>query len=118
MQAITTVGLDIAKSVFKVHGVDAHGAVIVRRQLRRARLLPFFQKLPACRLREIARKQESGRYFGEMDMSFEYNDVCGEPFTVLQVDPATLSAQAGAYKWTCDILRQTGGHYLARLIAH
>jgi SAM-dependent methyltransferase len=69
-------------------------------------------------LREIARKQERGRYFGEMDMAFEYNNVRGEPFTVLQVDPATLSAQAGACKWTCDILSQTGGHYLARLIAH
>jgi SAM-dependent methyltransferase len=68
------------------------------------------------RLGEIARKQESGRYFGEMDMTFEYNDLCGEPFTVLQVDPATLSAQAAACRWTCDILSQTGGHYLARLI--
>ena len=35
MQAITTVGLDIAKSVFQVHGVDAQGNVLVRRQLKR-----------------------------------------------------------------------------------
>ena len=35
MVAITTVGLDIAKSVFQVHGVDAHGIVVVRRQLKR-----------------------------------------------------------------------------------
>ena len=48
MQTITTVGLDIAKSVFQVHGINAQGEVVVRRQLRRARLLPFFQKLPAC----------------------------------------------------------------------
>lgn len=48
MQTITTVGLDIAKSVFQVHGVDAQGAVMVRRQLRRARVLTFFQKLPPC----------------------------------------------------------------------
>jgi transposase len=48
MQTITTIGLDIAKSVFQVHGIDAQGGVVVRRQLRRARLLPFFQKLPAC----------------------------------------------------------------------
>jgi transposase len=45
---ITTVGLDIAKSVFQVHGVDAQGEVVVRRQVRRARVLTFFQKLPAC----------------------------------------------------------------------
>jgi transposase len=46
MQAVTTIGLDIAKSVSQVHGVDAHGNVVVRRQLRRR--LPFFEKLPAC----------------------------------------------------------------------
>src|SRR5262245_8302510 len=48
MQAITTVGLDIAKSVFQVHGVDAAGEVIIRRQLKRRHVLPFFEKLPAC----------------------------------------------------------------------
>jgi transposase len=48
MQAITTVGLDIAKSVFQVHGVDAAGKVIVRCQLKRRHVLPFFQRLPAC----------------------------------------------------------------------
>jgi transposase len=48
MQAITTVGLDIAKSVFQVHGVDAQGNVIVRRQLKRRYVLAFFQKLPPC----------------------------------------------------------------------
>jgi transposase len=48
MQAITTVGLDIAKSVFQVHGVDAQGEVIIRRQLKRRYVLAFFQKLPAC----------------------------------------------------------------------
>jgi transposase len=48
MQAITTVGLDIAKSVFQVHGVDAQGNVLVRRQLKRGHVLPFFQKLPPC----------------------------------------------------------------------
>jgi transposase len=46
MQAITTIGLDIAKSVFQIHGVDAAGNVIVRRQLKRRYVLPFFQKLP------------------------------------------------------------------------
>ena len=39
MLAITTVGLDIAKSVFQVHGIDAHGSVVVRRQLKRRYLL-------------------------------------------------------------------------------
>ena len=48
MQTITTIGLDIAKSVFQVHGVDAGGQVIVRRQLKRRSVLAFFQKLPPC----------------------------------------------------------------------
>jgi len=48
MQAVTTIGLDIAKSVFQIHGVDAAGNVIVRRQLKRRYVIPFFQKLPAC----------------------------------------------------------------------
>jgi transposase len=48
MQVVTTVGLDIAKSVFQVHGVDSAGAVVIRRQLKRRYVLAFFQKLPAC----------------------------------------------------------------------
>ena len=48
MQAITTIGLDIAKSVFQVHGVDAGGQVVIRRQLKRRYVLAFFQKLSPC----------------------------------------------------------------------
>ena len=46
MQSISTIGLDIAKSVFQVHGVDAAGQVVLRRQLRRRHVLAFFQKVP------------------------------------------------------------------------
>jgi len=45
---IMTIGLDIAKSVFQVHGVDAGGQVVVRRQLKRRYVLAFFEKLPPC----------------------------------------------------------------------
>ena len=48
MQTITTVGLDIAKSVFQVHGVDAGGQLVIRRQLKRRYVLAFFEKLPPC----------------------------------------------------------------------
>jgi transposase len=48
MHTITTIGLDIAKSVFQVHGVDAAGQVVMRRQLKRRYVLAFFQKLPPC----------------------------------------------------------------------
>ena len=48
MDKISTVGLDIAKNVFQVHGVGDDGEVIVRRQLKRSRVLSFFKKLPPC----------------------------------------------------------------------
>jgi transposase len=48
MHSIATIGLDIAKSVFQVHGVDAEGNVILRRQLKRRYVLAFFQKVPPC----------------------------------------------------------------------
>ena len=48
MQTVTTIGLDIAKSVFQVHGVDAAGQVVIRRKLKRRYVLAFFQKLPPC----------------------------------------------------------------------
>jgi len=48
METVTTIGLDIAKSIFQVHGVDAAGQVVVRRQLKRRYVLAFFEKLPPC----------------------------------------------------------------------
>jgi transposase len=48
MQTITTIGLDIAKSVFQVHCVDAGGNVVLRRQIKRRYMLAFFQKMPPC----------------------------------------------------------------------
>ena len=48
MLAITTIGLDIAKSAFQVHGVEAEGNVVLRQQLKRRYVLAFFQKLPSC----------------------------------------------------------------------
>ncbi len=48
MSEVRVVGLDIAKSVFQVHGVDDAGATVLQKRLTRARLLPFFEKLPPC----------------------------------------------------------------------
>jgi transposase len=45
---ITTIGLDIAKNVFQVHGIDAAEKVVVRKQLRRGQMLKFFAALPPC----------------------------------------------------------------------
>jgi transposase len=48
MKEVTTIGLDLAKTVFQVHGVDAAGAVVVRRAVRRRQVVEFFAKLPRC----------------------------------------------------------------------
>ncbi len=45
---VSTVGLDLAKNVFQVHGIDSTGNVIVRRSLRRRQMIPFFDKLEPC----------------------------------------------------------------------
>jgi transposase len=44
MQTVTTIGFDIAKSVFQVHGVDAVGQVVMRHQLKRRHVLAFFEQ--------------------------------------------------------------------------
>jgi hypothetical protein len=45
---ITTIGLNLAKNVFQIHGVDAIGQAVVRKSLRRSQMLPFFSELPPC----------------------------------------------------------------------
>jgi transposase len=47
---ITTMGVDVAKQVFQVHGIDTHGKVVVRKQLRRKEVVEYFTKLPACEI--------------------------------------------------------------------
>src|SRR5712692_7379149 len=48
MGEVSTIGLDIAKSVFQVHGVDVDGAVVIRKRITRAKVLEFFAALPRC----------------------------------------------------------------------
>jgi transposase len=58
MNEVTTIGLDLAKNVFQVHGVDASGRAVVRRQLRRSQVLPFFEKQAACLVGMFRRRLE------------------------------------------------------------
>src|SRR5277367_539360 len=48
MGEVSTIGLDIAKAVFQVHGVDGAGAVVIRKRISRAKMLEFFTELPPC----------------------------------------------------------------------
>jgi transposase len=53
MDEVSTIGLDIAKSVFQVHGVDAAGAVVIRKRVSRAKVLEYFGELPPGRNRSV-----------------------------------------------------------------
>ena len=48
MLKVSTIGVDLAKNVIQIHGVDAHGKTVIRRQLRRNRFLSFFEGRPRC----------------------------------------------------------------------
>ncbi len=48
MGEVSTIGLDIAKSVFQVHGEDDAGTVVIRKRVSRAKVLEFFAALPPC----------------------------------------------------------------------
>ena len=48
MSEVTTIGVDLAKNVFQVHGIDASGKAVIRKQLRRRQVVPFFKKQPPC----------------------------------------------------------------------
>lgn len=50
MREITAIGLDIAKNVFQVHGIDADGQVVLRKPLRRSQMRMFFERLSPCRI--------------------------------------------------------------------
>jgi transposase len=50
MEEVTTIGLDLAKHVFQVHGASASGAVLLRKKLRRGKVLPFFAEQSHCRV--------------------------------------------------------------------
>lgn len=59
---ITTIGLDLAKHWFQVHGVDALGQTVVRRKLRRSEVIPYFKSLAPCLVgMEPARRRTIGR---------------------------------------------------------
>jgi transposase len=60
MSEITTVGLDLAKNVFQVHGADVLGRGVLRKKLRRDHVLPFFSQLPRC---VVAMEACSGAHF-------------------------------------------------------
>ena len=60
MGEVNTIGLDIGKSVFQVHGVDSSGAVVIRKRVSRLKVLEFFAALPPCLVGIEARQRIIG----------------------------------------------------------
>ena len=63
---VTRIGLDIAKQIFELHGVDRRGRVVVRKTLRRERVLEYFSQLPAC---EVALEACGGAHYWHRELS-------------------------------------------------
>ena len=63
---VTTLGIDLAKSIFRLHGVDARGVAVLRRQLTRQQLLPFLAKLSPCL---VGIEAGSGAHFWAREVS-------------------------------------------------
>ena len=63
MTEVSTIGLDLAKMVFQAHGADAHGKVLFRKTLRRAKVLEFFRGQPGCLVAMVAMEACGGAHF-------------------------------------------------------
>ena len=73
MDEVITIGVDLAKNVFQVHGVDAEGAVVLRRQLRRSQMLPFFKKHPPCLVGMILFKHQNHTISQQVNLRSPFN---------------------------------------------
>jgi transposase len=93
MGDVITIGIDLAKSVFQVHGVDAEGAVVVRRQLRRRQVLPFFEKLRPCLvgIEACATAHHWGREIERLGHRVRRILLASEGLFVLEVPPGVLA---------------------------
>ena len=86
MSEIITVGLDLAKNVFQVHGADDSGHAVLRKKLRRAQVLEFFGQLPAC---VVAMEACGGAHFWGREIGKLGHDVRRIPRTVQGSQPGS-----------------------------
>ena len=87
MDQPVTIGLDLAKSVFQVHGVSADGTAVLRRQLRRGQVLAFFARLEPCL---IGMEACSGAHHWARELAAPGHDMRLMPF-VATIDPPDRS---------------------------
>lgn len=100
MEEISTIGIDIAKSVFQVHAISNAGEVVVRRQLKRRQVLPFFAGLRPCL---IGMEATSPR--GQRDVKYPVRCVCPSIWCVpITTKPPTAPATANTAGVVCRFL--------------
>jgi hypothetical protein len=104
LSSVTRVGLDLAKSVFQVHGVGAQGEVVIARKLRRGTMLEFFGRLAPCVVPSQAAAQQGGMTL-RVEQGIAFNDkaivfdllfrTAAETLITIAADPKHLGARIG-----------------------
>jgi transposase len=113
LSSVTTVGLDLAKHLFQVHGVDASGRVVVAKAIRRNKLLEFFASLPPCLVgleasgsahhwaRELTKLGHEARMMPPAALSRELNLAARR----LEVPAQVQAAVAARHVWNASVRR-------------
>ena len=109
MQAIT-IGLDIAKSVFQVHGVDAAGRTVVRKRLARGRVLTFFANLPPC---VVGLEACGGAHFWARELQALGHDARLMPPKDVKAYVKTNKHDAADAEACCEAVQRPGMRFVA-----
>jgi transposase len=106
---VTTVGLDIAKNVFQVHGVDRHGRVVLRKRLARGRVLAFFANLPRCR---IGLEACGGAHYWARELSRLGHEVRLMPPQYVKAYVKTNKHDAADAEGCCEAVQRPGMRFV------
>jgi transposase len=106
---ITTVGLDIAKNVFQVHGIDERGRVVLRKRLARAKVLTFFANLPRCL---IGMEACGGAHFWARELTRLGHEVRLMPPQYVKAYVKTNKHDAAAAEGCCEAVPRPGMRFV------
>jgi len=106
---ITTVGLDIAKNVFQVHGIDAHGRVVLRKRLARGQVLAFFANLPRCL---IGMEACGGAHYWARELTRLGHEVRLMPPQYVKAYVKTNKHDAADAEGCCEAVRRPGMRFV------
>jgi transposase len=120
---VTTIGLDIAKNVFQVHGVDARGRVVLRKRLARGRVLAFFANLPRCL---VGLEACGGAHYWARELSALGHEVRLMPPQYVKAYVKTNKHDAADAEACCEAVQRPGMRFVpvksadqqARLMLH